>query len=97
VGPGFFVGGWGGAPAPPPHFRLVLMTATPERLEQFTAAGGEIWAAATDGEPIYDIPRPPTLCALALGNEIRGVSPAITMAGSVLLSWMTERRGAGRT
>ena len=96
------------------HFRLSLLSATAERLDEFAAAGGEIWAAATDGESVYDAPPPPDLTALALGNEIRGVSAGVSgrasrrvsvpqrgradslnvaMAGSVLLSWITERRG----
>jgi TrmH family RNA methyltransferase len=96
------------------HFRLALLAATPERLDEFAAAKGEIWAAATDGGSVYRAPRPPALCALALGNEIRGVSEPVrarsaqsvsvpqrgradslnvAMAGSVLLSWMTESHG----
>ncbi len=59
------------------HFRLTLVPATPERLDEFAAAGGELWAAATDGASVYDAPRPPDLLALALGNEVRGVSDAI--------------------
>jgi TrmH family RNA methyltransferase len=95
------------------HFRLTLLPATDERLAEFAAAKGEIWAAATDGESVYAAPPAPRLCALALGNEIRGVSSAVAarasrrvcvpqrgradslnvaMAGSVLLSWMTEAK-----
>jgi TrmH family RNA methyltransferase len=95
------------------HFRLTLLPAAPERLDEFAAARGEVWAAATDGESVCAAPEPPPLCALALGNEIRGVSAAVArraarrvcvpqrgradslnvaMAGSVLLSWMTEAK-----
>ena len=93
------------------HFRLALFPATTERLDEFSAARGEVWAAATDGEGVYGAPPPPPLLALALGNEIRGVSDDVAaratrrvcvpqrgradslnvaMAGSVLLSWITE-------
>lgn len=95
------------------HFRLALLAASPEVLDEFTSAGGTIWAAATGAESVYASPPPPALCALALGNEIRGVSAPVAaraartvsvpqrgradslnvaMAGSVLLSWMTERK-----
>ncbi len=93
------------------HFRLTLLAATAELLDEFASAGGAVWAASTGGESVYAAPAPPALCALALGNEIRGVSEPIAaraartvsvpqrgradslnvaMAGSVLLSWMTE-------
>jgi TrmH family RNA methyltransferase len=96
------------------HFRLTLLVATSERLDEFAAAGGELWATATDGASVYEAPSPPALCALVLGNEVRGVSEAlasraarrvgvpqrgradslnVAMAGSVLLSWIAERRG----
>jgi TrmH family RNA methyltransferase len=95
------------------HFRLALLPAEPEILDGFLAVGGVVWAAATDGESVYAAPAPPPLCALALGNEIRGVSPEIAaraarrvgvpqrgradslnvaMAGSVLLSAITEKK-----
>jgi TrmH family RNA methyltransferase len=100
------------------HFRLELMSATPERLDALKAAGGELWAAATDGESVYAAPSPPALCALALGNEVRGVSESlgtraarrvgvpqrgradslnVAMAGSVLLSFLSERRGGTKS
>jgi TrmH family RNA methyltransferase len=93
------------------HFRLTLLPATPERLDEFGAAGGELWTAATQGESVYATRRPAALCALVLGNEVRGVSEALSaraartvrvpqrgradslnvaMAGSVLLSWMSQ-------
>jgi TrmH family RNA methyltransferase len=96
------------------HFRLTLVAATTERLDEFQAAGGELWAAATDGVSVYAAPTPPDLCAVVLGNEVRGVSEAlaaraarrvgvpqrgradslnVAMAGSVLLSFLSERRG----
>ena len=96
------------------HFRLALMPATEERVDEFSAAGGALWAAVTGAESVYDAPPAPPLVALALGNEIRGLSAPllaraarrvavpqrgradslnVAMAGSVLLSWMTERRG----
>jgi RNA methyltransferase, TrmH family len=98
------------------HFRLALLAATSDRLDELHAAGGELWAAAAGGESVYAAPPPPPRCALVLGNEVRGVSDAlaarasrtvgvpqrgradslnVAMAGSVLLSWMSERRGGG--
>ena len=95
------------------HFRLTLLAAASALLDEFRAAGGEVWAAAVDGESVYGAPPPPPLCALALGNEARGLtsdvlaravrrvsvpqrgradSLNVAMAGSVLLSWMAERR-----
>jgi len=100
------------------HFRLTLMPATTFVLDEFVAAGGELWAAATDGANVYDAPRPPDLLGLVLGNEVRGVADAVAarakrrvavpqrgradslnvaMAGSVLLSWIAERRGGGKS
>lgn len=59
------------------HFRLALLSAAPETLDAFAAAGGGLWAAATDGEDVYAAPAPPPFFALALGNETRGVSAAV--------------------
>lgn len=100
------------------HFRLELFPADEARLAEFGAAGGVLWASATDGESVYTVDEVPPLCALLLGNEVRGVraetgaraarrvsvpqrgradSLNVAMAGSVLLSWLAERRGAERT
>ncbi len=100
------------------HFRLTLVAATPGRFDEFAAAGGELWAAATDGDSVYAAPPSPALCALVLGNEVRGVSDGlapraarrvgvpqrgradslnVAMAGSVLLSWLAERRGGTKS
>lgn len=59
------------------HFRLTLLPATPFVLDDFAQAGGELWVSATDGKSVYDAPRPPRLCALVLGNEVRGVSDLV--------------------
>jgi RNA methyltransferase, TrmH family len=57
------------------HFRLALVDAGPPEAcaEALHARGGELWAATLDGEPGYDASPPPGLCAVALGNETRGL------------------------
>ena len=52
------------------------------RLVAFRAAGGEIWAAETGGDEIYDAPSPPPLCALAVGNEAGGLAAPVLAAAA---------------
>jgi TrmH family RNA methyltransferase len=62
------------------HLRLAVLQEEGllglERLDDFRAAGGELWAADRDGEPVYDAPPAPPLVMLAVGNEARGLSDA---------------------
>lgn len=60
------------------HFRLTLLAADAARLDAFAQADGAVWAAGADGESVYAAPQPPSLFALALGNESRGVSESVS-------------------
>lgn len=69
------------------HFHLCVLAGgdaavDAARLRELREAGGEIWAAETAGEAVYDAPPPPPLCALALGNEAGGLTDAVLAAAA---------------
>jgi len=69
------------------HFHLSLIQSAPgdddqSPLAAFTAAGGEVWAADASGEALYDVPPPPPLCMVALGNEAGGLDDAVAAASA---------------
>jgi TrmH family RNA methyltransferase len=60
------------------HFHLDLLEAdVADHVAQLRDAGGEIWAAETGGDDVYDLPTAPPLCALAVGNEAGGLAPDV--------------------
>ena len=53
-------------------FRIPVLAGEASQLDGFA-----IWAADADGTPLPDMPPPPARCALAVGNEPRGLDSAV--------------------
>ncbi len=63
------------------HVPIAQAEAAESALAALMAAGGELWAAAADGEDVSKV-TPPPLLALALGGEAQGLPAALRQGAS---------------